>query len=165
MNTQSTLQCSKKMASLLSKQAIEIQGFIEFFENVRNAIASNQLEALNTLLAQQQPLLEQITNLEAQRHQLLAAYGFDLTPEGLDNCISNCDTDGNLENLYQTFQRALLDLHRSVQVNNLLIDKNKKRIHKSLKLLTGQQNSDSSKTYASNGLTSGLNNKRSIAQA
>jgi len=165
MNSQAAQQCFQTMTVLLSKQADEIQGINAYFDDIKNAIAANEIKALNTLLTQQRLPVEDISDLETQRNQLLAVYGYELTQQGLEQCISECDTNGHLEKLYQSFQQALMHLQRSIQVNSLLIDKNKKRIHKSLKLLTGQQNSDNSKTYASNGQTSSYSNKRSIAQA
>jgi flagellar biosynthesis/type III secretory pathway chaperone len=165
MNPQVARHCFQKMTALLSQQTDEIEGINAYLGDIKNAIAANEIETLNTLLTQQQLPMEDIINLENQRHQLLAAYGYELTLQGLEKCIGECDTNGRLEEQYQSFQQALLQLQRSIQVNSLLIDKNKNRIHKSLKLLTGQQNSDNSKTYASNGRTSGYSNKRSIAQA
>lgn len=165
MNPQAAEECFQKLTALLFKQADEIKGINAYFDDIKNAIATNEIEALNTLLTKQQLPIEDISNLETQRNQLLAAYGCELTQQGLEQCIDECDTNGSLEKQYQLFQKALLHLQRSIQVNSLLIDKNKNRIHKSLKLLTGQQNSDNSKTYASNGQTSSHSNKRSIAQA
>ena len=164
MNPQAAQQCFQKITALLSQQTDEIEGINAYLGDIKNAVAANEIETLNTLLTQQLPM-EDIVNLENQRHQLLTVYGYELTQQGLEQCISDCDTNSRLEQQYQLFQQALLHLQRSIQVNSLLIDKNKKRIHKSLKLLTGQQNSDNAKTYASNGRTSGYSNKRSIAQA
>lgn len=165
MNPQIAQQCFQKMTTLLSKQDEEIQGIIVYLGDIKNAIATNEIEVLNTLLTQQPLPMEDISNLETQRNQLLAAYGYELTQQGLEKCISECDANGSLDKQYQSFQQALSHLQRSIQVNSLLIDKNKNRINNSLKLLTGQQNSDNSKTYASNGRTSSYSNKRSIAQA
>ena len=164
MKPQAAQQCFQKTTALLSQQTDEIEGINAYLVDIKNAISANDIETLNTLLTQQLPM-ENIGNLENQRHQLLADYGYELTQQGLEQCISDCDTNSRLEEQYRLFQQALLHLQRSIQVNNLLIDKNKKRVHKSLKLLTGQQNSDNSKTYASNGRPSGYSNKRSIAQA
>ena len=165
MNPQAAERCLQKLNALLSRQTDEIEGISTYLDDIKKAITANDLELLNTLLSQQQLPAEDISNLENQRHQLLAAYGFELTQRGLEQCISACDKNGNLEKQYQLFKQALLHLKRSIQVNSLLIDKNKSRIHKSLKLLTGQHNSDSSRTYSSSGVTSDYSNKRSIAQA
>ena len=165
MNPQAAEQCLQEMNTLLSRQTDEIDGINAYLDDIKNAIAANELDSLNTLLTQKQLPIEDISNLEKQRHRLLAAYGFELTQKGLKQCISECDRNGKLEKQYQLFEQVLLHLKRSIQVNSLLIDKNKTRIHKGLKLLTGQQNSDNSRTYSSNGRASGYSNKRSIAQA
>jgi len=165
MNPQAAQQCFQKMTALLSQQVEDIEGISIYFDDIKTAIAANEIEALNALLTQQKLPMEDISNLETQRNQLLAAYGYEATQQGLEQCIGECDSNGSLKKQYQSFQQALVNLQRSIQVNSLLIDKNKSRIHKSLKLLTGQQNSDNAKTYASNGQTSTYSNKRSIAQA
>lgn len=165
MNLQAAQQCFQKLNALLSQQTDEIDGINSYLDEIKNAIAANEIESLNTLLTQQRLPTEDINNLESQRHQLLDVYGFEFTQEGLEKCISECDKNGLLTERYELFQQALSRLQRSIQVNSLLINKNKNRIRKSLNLLTGQQNSDNAKTYSSNGQASGYSSKRSLAQA
>ena len=166
MNPQAAQQCFQQLNALLSQQIDEFKGINSYLDEIKNAIAANEIESLNTLLTQQRLPTEDINNLESQRHQLLDVYGFEFTQEGLEKCISECDRNSVLAKQYELFQQSLSHLQRSIQVNSLLINKNQNRIRKSLHLLTtGQQNSDNARTYSSSGQTSGYSNKRSLAQA
>jgi len=165
MNPQAAQQCFQKLNALLSQQTDELDDINSYLDEIKNTIAANDIESLNTLLAQQRLPAEDINNMENQRHQLLDDHGFEFTQEGLEKCISECDKNSLLAEKYEILQQALSRLQRSIQVNSLLIHKNKNRIRKSLHLLTGQQNSDNAKTYASNGQTSAYSSKRSLAQA
>lgn len=164
MTPQIARQCFQQMNALLTRQIDEIDGISSFLQAIKKAIATNELDSLKQLLSQQNPL-ENIGSLETQRHQLLTTFGYELSQQGMEQCIDDCDHEGVLGSLYQSFQQSLSDLQHAIQVNNLLIDKNKIRIRNSLKLLTGQQNADSTNLYSRRGQALAHNNGRSIAQA
>ena len=96
-----TNQCRERLSELLQAQAEQITRANEYLLVIKNAIADDQLDKLQQSLTSPELAIEDIENLELQRYQLLANFGFEQNPEGLEKCIDWCDDDQQLFGLYQ----------------------------------------------------------------
>jgi hypothetical protein len=68
-------QCREQLTALLEAHIARISSANDFLLAIKNAIAANQLENLQQSLANPELALDQIEQLEQQRHQLLSTYG------------------------------------------------------------------------------------------
>jgi flagellar biosynthesis/type III secretory pathway chaperone len=147
-------QCREQLTALLEAHIARISSANDFLLAIKNAIAANQLENLQQSLANPELALDQIEQLEQQRHQLLSTYGFSENSDGFEKCVAWCDNEqGQVSRLYQQLIQGLLQLQHSIQLNNLLIARGQDRIRRSLGVLTGLGAMGNCKTYSSNGKT------------
>ena len=159
-------QCREQLTALLEAHIARISSANDFLLAIKNAIAANQLENLQQSLANPELALDQIEQLEQQRHQLLSTYGFSENSDGFEKCVAWCDNEqGQVSRLYQQLIQGLLQLQHSIQLNNLLIARGQDRIRRSLGVLTGLGAMGNCKTYSSNGKTLSPAGQRDIAIA
>ena len=162
MNNQ---QCREQLTALLEEHIQRISGASDYLAGIRQAIAENQLERLQDSLAKPEFAVDDIEQLEQQRHQLLSNYGFSQDADGFAQCMAWCDDEKQrVSELYRQLIQNLVQLQHSIQVNSLLVDRGRDRVRRSLGILTGLGNTDSSKTYSSDG-TLGSSDPRDIAIA
>jgi len=160
-----TNQCRQHLSELLQAQTKQITRANEYLLVIKNAIADDQLDKLQQSLTSPDLALEDIENLEQQRYQLLANFGFEQNPEGLEKCIDWCDDDQQLSGLYQQLIASLVDLRHSIQLNSLLVNKGQERVRRSIGILTGVGTSGTCKTYSKKGQTINPAGRRDIAIA
>jgi len=159
-------QCREQLTALLEAHNARISSANDFLLAIKNAIAANQLENLQQSLANPELALDQIEQLEQQRHQLLSTYGFSENSDGFEKCVAWCDNEqGQVSGLYQQLIQGLVQLQHSIQLNNLLIARGQDRIRRSLGVLTGLGAMGNCKTYSSNGKTLSPAGQRDIAIA
>ena len=158
-------QCRSSLALLFEHQIEKLARINAYLGEIKDRIAQNDTPALSTLLAEQNLPINEIETLESQRYELLSNYGFEVGKAGMERCIDWCDSNNQLQQLYETFTRELSQLRHSIQVNGLLVNKGQHRIRRSLHLLTGQGNADHPETYSSKGLTQDFPSRRSITLA
>ena len=159
-------QCREQLTALLEAHNARISSANEYLLAIKKAIADNQLDNLQQTLASPELALDQIEQLERQRHQLLSTYGFSEDSDGFEKCIAWCDNEHEqVAGLYQQLIQALVKLQHSIQLNNLLIAKGQDRIRRSLGVLTGLGAMGNCKTYSSNGKTLSPAGQRDIAIA
>lgn len=159
-------QCRERLSELLQAQNDRITGASEYLMAIKNAIADNQLDNLQQSLASPDLAIEDIENLEQQRHQVLARFGFDQNNDGLEKCIDWCDDDQNrLSGLYQQLIKRLVELQHAIQITSLLVNKGQERVRRSISILTGAGPSTTCKTYSSKGQTINPAGRRDIAVA
>ena len=159
-------QCREQLTALLGAHIARISSANDFLLAIKNAIAANQPENLQQSLANPELALDQIEQLEQQRHQLLSTYGFSENSDGFEKCVAWCDNEqGQVSGLYQQLIQGLVQLQHSIQLNNLLIARGQDRIRRSLGVLTGLGAMGNCKTYSSNGKTLSPTGQRDIAIA
>ncbi len=159
-------QCRQRLNELLQAQNDRVIRANEYLLVIKNAIADNQLDNLQQSLASPELAIEDLEDLEQQRHRVLASFGFEQDNNGLEKCIGWCDDDQNqLSGLYRQLVKSLLDLQRSIQLNSLLVNKGQQRIKRSIGILTGVGASTNCKTYGSKGEAINPAGRRGIAVA
>ena len=158
--------CRECLTELLQAQNARISSANAFLLTIKNAIADNQLETLQQSLANPELAVDDIEQLEQQRHQLQSTYGFSENSAGFEKCVAWCDNpQGQVAKLYQQLIQGLEQLQHSIQINNLLIIKGRDRVRRSLGVLTGVGTAGNCKTYSSNGKALSPADQRDIAIA
>jgi len=160
-----TNQCRQRLSELLQAQTEQITRANEYLLVIKNAIADDQLDKLQQSLTSPDLAIEDIENLEQKRYQLLASFGFEQNPEGLEKCIDWCDDDQQLSGLYQQLVASLVELRHSIQLNSLLVNKGQERVKRSIGILTGVGTAGTCKTYSEKGQAINPAGRRDIAIA
>lgn len=158
-------QCREHLSGLLQAQVERITQANQYLLVIKNALADDRLEDLLHSLTNPDLTIEDIENLEQQRYQLLADYGFDQNPEGLEKCINWCDDRQRLAGIYQQLVDSLVSLRHSIQINSLLVNKGQERIRRSIGILTGVGTAGACKTYGDKGQAITPADRRGIAIA
>ena len=165
MTSESAQQCRKDLIEIFSHQTTKLLSLNAYLLDIKERIAANDVDALNSVLQQDISPVEALEELELQRQNLLSVYGFDYGKDELEKCIAWCDRENQAELGYQQLSDALSQLKHSIQINDLLVSKGKKRIRRALQLLTGQNNLQNTVTYTDSGETQESAEHRSIARA
>ena len=157
--------CRQRLRKLLQAQNDRIASANEYLVVIKNAIAEGQLDDLQESLCSPDLAIDDIENLENQRFELLADFGFETNHDGLENCINWCDDDDRqLWQLNQQLISKLFDLRHSIQINSLLVNRGQERVRRSIGILTGAGNSGC-KTYGNDGRAIDPADRRGIAIA
>ena len=159
-------QCREQLTALLAEHHQRITRASEYLASIKQAIAENRLESLQNSLSEPDFKIEEIEELEQQRYQLLADYGFNQDAEGFEKCMAWCDDEQKkVARLYQQLIQGLVQLQHSIQVNSLLVNRGRDRVRRSLGILTGLGTAGSCKTYSSDGKAQEASGRRDIAIA
>ena len=162
----SVVACRKAMGELLATHVAQIDAANAYLHEVKRAIAESDLETLQHSLGQPGFDVDAIEQLEGERHRLLEAQGFSADFAGFERCIAWCDDDaGGLAELYRQLVQGLVALQHSIQLNQLLVDRGKDRVRRSLCLLGGLAGAGQCKTYGSDGKAEQAAGRRDIAIA
>lgn len=158
--------CRQRLTDLLSAHNTRIGAANDYLLSIRNAIAANDLEKLRERLSHPEFEIDAIEQIEQQRHEVLAAFKFDQDSKGFEACIAWCDDEaGQLAALYAQLVENLVQLQHAIQLNNLLINKGRDRLRRSIGILTGLGAGANHKTYSSSGQTEQSLGRRDIAIA
>ena len=157
--------CRTKLGDLLQAQVGHICNAIQYLHSIKNAIADNDLGALQANLSSPDASIAAIERLERDRHQLLGEFGFDADCANFEHCIRWCDDDQQeLGKLFAELVAKLEELQHSIQVNSLLVNKGKTRVRRSIGILTGLGDSTDN-IYGRKGEKLEQNGRRNIAIA
>jgi flagellar biosynthesis/type III secretory pathway chaperone len=158
--------CRSQMLEMLDAQNTSIAHANDYLVGIKDAIAENKLDELNQFLATPQLPIEDIDQLEQQRHRLLQDSGFSSDSSGFKKCVDWCDnSEGQVSEAYQQLIDGLVQLQHSIQLNSLLTRKGQDRLKRSIGILTGQPASTQCKTYSSKGQNLQNSGQRNIAVA
>ena len=134
----SKADCRARLQDLLEVHVSLIADANQYLAQVKNAIAQNNVEVLRQSLNTPDASIAAIEQLEPDRRQLLVEFGFNGDCAGLEACVQWCDDESqHLRDLFSRMVNGLEELQRSIQVNNLLVNKGKDRIRRSIGILTG----------------------------
>ena len=165
MSRISAQRCREDLIKIFYHQETRLLSLNAYLIDVKDRIAANDVDALNDILQQDILPVEELNELEHQRHRLLAIYGFDYEKHELEKCIAWCDIDNQVEQKYQQVNEALAQLQHSVQINDFLVNKGKSKIRRALHILTGQNKFQQSVTYTHSGEAQDSAENRSLARA
>lgn len=156
--------CHHNLSLLLRSHLERIGRANDYLAGMRQAIADNDLARLQQLIAAPDFSVDEIEQLERQRHKVLADFGFAPDRAGFEQCLGWCDNDaGELSALYRRLIETLEQLQRSIQLNRLIVNRGKERVRRSIGILTGLGNAGSGKTYNSSGKAQDSSGPRDIA--
>lgn len=130
--------CRARLQELLQVHIGHIARANEYLSKIRSAIAENDLAAVQLSLEAPDASIAAIEELEQDRRQTLGEFGFDGDNAGFEQCVRWCDNDSHqLHDLFSELITELEKLQHSIQVNNLLVNKGRNRVRRSLGILTG----------------------------
>ncbi len=159
-------QCGQHLIELLEAHNARIDVAIEYLDDIKTAIAENRLDNLQQSLDSPELAVDDIEQLERQRHELLTRYGFNRDGGGFEKCVRWCDNEQKqVSKLYQQLIQGLVQLQHSIQINNLLVSKGRDRVRRSLGILTGLNTAGNCKIYSNKGKTLSPSDQRNIAVA
>lgn len=162
----SAVDCREAMGALLARHVAQIDAANAYLQEVKRAVAESDLESLQRSLEQPDFDVNAIERLEGERHRLLQSQGFTADFAGFERCIAWCDDDaGSLAELYRQLVQGLVALQHSIQLNQLLVDRGRDRVRRSLCLLGGIAGAGQCKTYGSDGKAEQSAGRRDIAIA
>ena len=157
----STQQCLDELSHLFERQISELQEINDYLTRIKNAVAENDIEEMNNLVAKQKPPVAEVEKLQVMQQKLVSNYNFEATGDGLAKCIEWCDLEDRLVIQYENFKQELTQLQHSLQISDLLVSKGQNRVRQSLQLLTGQ--TANTRVYTSDGHSRDSTDRRSIA--
>jgi flagellar biosynthesis/type III secretory pathway chaperone len=118
------------------------------------------------LLEKQQLNPELIEKTQQLQIDTLTEYGYELSDEGLNNCIKACNDASHLKNQKKILTEKLKELEKSLLINALIVEKNQHRVKQSIRLLSGHDLANNASSYSRQGnIESNEDTKRSLAQA
>ena len=162
----SAAACREALSALLARHVAQIDAANAYLRAVKQAIADNDLESLQHSLDRPAFDVDALERLEAERHRLLDAHGFSADSGGFEKCIDWCDDPaGELADGYARLVEGLVALQHSIQLNQLLVNRGKDRVRRSLCLLGGLGSAGQCKTYGSDGKAEQPTGRRDIAIA
>ena len=157
--------CRTRLRDLLEAHVGLIADANRYLGQIKSAIAQNDVEVLRHNLTTPDASIAAIEQLEPERRQLLVEFGFSGDCAGLEACVNWCDDESrHLGDLFSRLVGELEELQRAIQVNNLLINKGKDRIRRSIGILTGL-GSAADNTYGRQGQKLEDSGRRNIAIA
>ena len=166
MNSTAQL-CFNAVSELLPEQIRHISEFKQHLDDIKESIASSQLERLNDLTSQTPQLLASFETLQLQLMTTLNQNGYSDPANALQQFIDDHDNaNQHLFSLKQSLTEQVKALEKALLVNDLLVRKNHHRIKQSICILSGHQPSQNQATYARNGNTSeSADNRHTLARA
>jgi len=167
MKSQSDSQyCRQQLVQIMTLQQQQVTAYIDYLDTVKQSVLEHDTDHLDQLLQQTQPGAEIIEQSQQLQAKLLSEQGYEVNQSGLDTCIQQCDQSGQLKTLKKQLHESLGELEKSLFINSYLVRKNQDRVKQSIRILTGHQQSDRSKTYSREGNSANTErSSRSLAQA
>ncbi len=160
------VECRQILSRLLQSQQQRVASARQFLQQVKEAVAEDDIASLQGLLEQPGIALTEIESIEAERQQLLQRFGFGTDAEEFERCLHWCDdSNASLAARNQDLRQELIELQRQLQLNQLLVNKGQDRVRRSLGILTGMDTASQGKTYDSAGKAALPGGQRDIAIA
>ncbi len=153
-----------QMEALMQQQLEQVHRYIEYLDQIKLSISSNDSEQLQKLV--EKPPLDtiEIEHNQQQQLSLLGSAGF--TQDELDAFIQQQSDHTKLAELRQQLKKQLGKLEQSLLINNLLLQKSQQRVKQSIRLLSGRDISSAPASYSRSGsVESTGKNGRVLAQA
>ncbi len=155
---------NQQMAALMRQQLSYLHRYIEYLDQIKRSISSNDNEQLQKLVKNPPLDASDIEHNQQQQSSLLKLAGFTL--DGLDTFILKQGDHSELAELRQQVKKQLNRLEQSLLINNLLLQKNQQRVKQSIRLLSGRDIAAAPASYSRSGsVEPNGNNGRVLAQA
>lgn len=168
MNTSSStpgIELTKQLDTLFTRQLAHVDAFIDYLDQIKQAIATNDTDTLNRLVTSAPGDFELIEALQQQQNKLLIDNGYSANDAGLNQCLKDCKQP-HLITQHSELTEKLAKLQNALLVNELIVEKNQQRVRQSIRILTGHGGEKNTTTYSQQGDT--IDSKaqgRSLAKA
>ncbi len=154
-----------RLIECMNEQLVLIKAYINYLNDIKQTIISNDPHALNDLLLQNQPHIDQIEGIQAKQSAILLSFGVSNDENGINTCIKSSIQHERLSIIKETLHQQLSKLEKALLVNDLLVRKNQDRIKHSIRILSGHQSAPKQNTYSRMGSTHTQDEKQTIAMA
>ncbi|EXJ16898.1 flagella synthesis protein FlgN [Imhoffiella purpurea] len=127
-------------------------------------LASRDIGRLQPILTEKQALIERLEQETGRQKQWVEGAGHAFTPAGIARFFRELDPSARLSNHWSTLKEAIERCDRLNHANGLLIERGRKRVAMSLRLLSGDDGQ--STTYDPHGRPSSSKHRsRTLSRA
>lgn len=137
-------------------------GLKEILKEERNALETQNTDALNNSGKNKHVFLTKLEDLEVERRKICIAGGFEPDAPGMEQLVKTCDSDSPLLGYWTDF----VDLARECSdlniANGAIINLRRQQIAGALSVVRGENHDN--ETYSRNGRDNPGNTKRILAE-
>ncbi|MFN2309367.1 MAG: flagella synthesis protein FlgN [Gammaproteobacteria bacterium] len=156
--------CRERLNALLHAEYACAGQLVTLLETETAALQGRDIDALETLAADKQALMQHFESLEAQRQALLEQAGFGGSPADVEGCIAWCDGSGQLARGWHLLLERIRRSQHQNRCNGAILEASRRHAQQALAVLRGQ--APHGDLYHANGCTTTDNTRgRSIAKA
>jgi len=151
-----------RFEDLLTRETAQAQALLDALHQEREALHTEP-DQVSALARTKQQQIERLEQLHQECTSLLVSCGYTPDPDGMENCLGQCDPGGNLNRRWSD----LLDLIRACQqqneLNGAIVAASHQQVRQLLAILHGQ--APGAGTYDPSGHPSGPGLSRTLAEA
>ena len=143
----SVLRCDQ-LETLLRGELTAASGLHALLLAEESAIAARDVDAMQQIVADKQPLLAELESLHQRHAALLAAAGMADDKSGLEAAAQECK--GGLPEVWSQLQQGLAECQRQNQINGRLLTTSQLHTQRALSILLGRQG-EADELYTADG--------------
>lgn len=98
-----------------------IKAFIKILKKEQNALVKGSVEELDFFASQKNPIIKKLTDLAGKRGQYLAARGFSLDVEGINNLLASDKNSAELDAIWAELLQLAKIAQQLNQTNGTII--------------------------------------------
>ncbi|VAW97415.1 hypothetical protein MNBD_GAMMA23-920 [hydrothermal vent metagenome] len=142
---------TRNITPLLEDIANYLEQLFHALENEYTALSNNDLQAIESIAQEKTILMEQLEDLNKERHTLLEAAGLNLSENGIDDFLNSSTLADNpvLKTLWGNISSLSKQCEKQNNINGIIIENNKRHTENALSILQGKQ--QTTELYSSKG--------------
>lgn len=156
-------EARKQLANIFDESVAEAMGLNEALQLERNALETQDIDSLDSVVFTKNSCAEKLQVLDRQRIALCEQCGFAAGPDQMQQLIKWCDEEQLLNTRWDQLVEIAAQGNTLNLTNGAIIRVRQQQIDSSLSVLRGV--SPGCETYGRNGEESGDSSRRSLAEA
>lgn len=160
-NSSDALPVEQKLTTLLGQLGQRIDDYLDYLQQLHDAIRNNDAPRLEQLLPHDQALQQAVDERLAERARLLDQQGV----ENLEELLGRLGRPAGLIALREDLEARLKQLRQQLMSNDLLLRKSQQRLRQSIGILAGHFEHPGASAYSRSGDLSTDSPRRSLARA
>ncbi len=150
------IQPRKKFVTILQAELDTIKAFNRILQKEQHTLVNGDIEDLDYLASEKERLIEQLTNLNEQRNQLLSSLGLLTDAEGMKKLLSTDSSPSKSNKIWHDLLELVAVTNQLNKTNGTIINARLQHTQRSLAAL--QCAAGNISLYGSKGQTLGMNN-------
>lgn len=150
------IQPRKKLVTILQAELDTIKAFNRVLQKEQHTLVNGDIEDLDYLASEKERLIEQLTNLNEQRNQLLSSLGLLTDAEGMKKLLSTDSSPSKSNKIWHDLLELVAVTNQLNKTNGTIINARLQHTQRSLAAL--QCAAGNISLYGSKGQTLGMNN-------